>query len=90
MNLATRIMSNGAEVIVADRSSHQGENLRIAPTAVRVGTSLPSTISDEMFSKLPPDGPQVSHFKLFINFHVSDEKILLLMNMQIDKMVTRQ
>lgn len=59
MNLATRIMSNGAEVIVADRSSHQGENLRIAPTAVRVGTSLPSTISEEMFSKLPPDGPQV-------------------------------
>ena len=67
MNLATRIMSNGAEVIVADRSSHQGENLRIAPTAVRVGTSLPSTISEEMFSKLPPDGPQVNIMKLFFN-----------------------
>jgi len=59
MNLATRVMSNGVEVIVADRSSHQGENLRIAPTSVRIATALPSTITEEMISKLPPDGPQV-------------------------------
>jgi hypothetical protein len=59
MNLATRIMSNGVEVIVADRSSHLGENLRIAPTSVRISTAQPSTITEEMMSNLPQDGPQV-------------------------------
>ncbi|XP_059486932.1 uncharacterized protein LOC132203289 [Neocloeon triangulifer] len=53
MNLATRIMSNGVEVIVADRSTNQGENLRIAPTSVIAVMTAPSTITEEMLSKMP-------------------------------------
>ncbi|XP_065337190.1 uncharacterized protein LOC135937842 isoform X4 [Cloeon dipterum] len=53
MNLATRVMSNGVEVIVADRFSNQGENLRIAPTSVIATIASPSTITEEMLSKMP-------------------------------------
>lgn len=57
-NLATRIMSNGVEVIVAgDKSTYPGEAnyRRILSTPSRPITLAPSTLSDHMHMLLPHD-----------------------------------
>lgn len=62
-NLATRIMSNGVEVIVAgDKSTYPGEPMlrRIVSTANRPITLAPSTLSDHMQMLLPQDASEVS------------------------------
>lgn len=56
-NLATRIMSNGVEVIVAgDKSTLPGNPLRILPTGLyKPHTLPPTTIQDHMLMLLPND-----------------------------------
>lgn len=65
-NLATRIMSNGVEVIVAsDKSTLPGgqPNLRILSTSEHYRMPLtlaPSTLKDHMLLVVPTDGKQNS------------------------------
>lgn len=63
-NLATRVMSNGVEVIVAgDKSTFPGNPnfKRILPSTVYKPVTLkPSTLSDHMMMILPLESPQVS------------------------------
>ncbi|KAF4520034.1 hypothetical protein B566_EDAN008321 [Ephemera danica] len=61
MNLATRVMNNGVEVIVADRSSN--EMLRIAPSSLKLVILEPSTLTEQMLSQLPENEPQASLIK---------------------------
>ena len=64
-NLATRIMSNGVEVIVAgDKTTLPGEPniLRILPSGhYKPHTLAPSTINNQMMMLLPPEDIQVCH-----------------------------
>jgi hypothetical protein len=63
-NLATKVMSNGVEVIVAgDRSTLPGEPevLRVLSSSVsRPITLAPSTLTDHMVLFLPHESSQVS------------------------------
>lgn len=55
-NLATKVMSNGVEVIIAlDKSTLPGspQLLRVLPTAIRPITLTPSTVTDHMIMMLP-------------------------------------
>lgn len=63
-NLATRVMSNGVEVIVAgDKSTLPGEPdvLRVLPSSIYKPVTLkPSTLSDHMMLMVPEGTPQVN------------------------------
>lgn len=63
-NLATRVMSNGVEVIVAgDKSTLPGEPdvLRILPSSIYKPVTLkPSTLTDHMMMMLPQEASNVS------------------------------
>lgn len=63
-NLATRVMSNGVEVIVAgDKSTLPGEPdiKRVLPSTIYKPITLkPSTLSDHMMMMLPQDASNVS------------------------------
>lgn len=63
-NLATRVMSNGVEVIVAgDKSTLPGEPdvLRVLPSSIYKPVTLkPSTLSDHMMLMVPEGSPQVN------------------------------
>lgn len=69
-NLATRIMSNGVEVIVAgDKSTLPGnpDHRRFISTNInRPVTLKPSTLTDQMIMMLPQESSNVSLY-----FHVS-------------------
>lgn len=55
-NLATKVMSNGVEVIIAlDKSTLPGspQLLRVLPTSIRPITLTPSTVTDHMIMMLP-------------------------------------
>lgn len=62
-NLATRVMSNGVEVIVAgDKSTLPGEPdvLRVLPSSIYKPVTLkPSTLSDHMMMLVPQDASNV-------------------------------
>lgn len=62
-NLATRVMSNGVEVIVAgDKSTLPGEPdvLRVLPSSIYKPVTLkPSTLSDHMMLMVPEGSSQV-------------------------------
>lgn len=64
-NLATRVMSNGVEVIVAgDKSTLPGEPdvKRIVPSSINKPVTLkPSTLSDHMMMQLPQESAEVSY-----------------------------
>lgn len=67
-HLATKIMSNGVEVIVAgDKSTLPGmPSVRIKPTALNKPITLaPSTVTDHMMMLLPQE-TQVPRYFLFI------------------------
>lgn len=71
-NLATRVMSNGVEVIVAgDKSTLPGNPnfKRILPSTIYKPVTLkPSTLSDHMMMILPLESPQVS-YQFLINLY---------------------
>lgn len=62
-NLATRVMANGVEVIVAgDKSTLPGEPdvLRILPSSIYKPVTLkPSTLSEHMLLMIPQDASNV-------------------------------
>lgn len=79
-NLATRIMSNGVEVIVAgDKTTLPGEPdiRRVAPTNVHKPVTLkPSTLTDHMVMMLPQESANVSYsYKIFPKYYKKKPKI---------------
>lgn len=61
-NLATRVMSNGVEVIVAgDKTTYPGDKdfKRVLPTNQKAVTLKPSTLTDHMLLVLPQETPSV-------------------------------
>lgn len=62
-NLATRVMSNGVEVIVAGgKTTYPGDKdfKRILSTSQKHVTLKPSTVSDHMLMMLPQETANVS------------------------------
>lgn len=86
-NLATRVMSNGVEVIVAgDKSTLPGNpNFKriLSNTVYKPVTLKPSTLSDHMMMILPPESSQVS----FNTFSFADF-ILTLNVLQINNLAS--
>lgn len=72
-NLATRVMSNGVEVIVAgDKTTLPGDPdvKRILPSTIYKPVTLkPSTLSDHMLMVLPQETPDVSLVTINSNFY---------------------